>query len=199
MLWCLYFGYCAGRSVRKVVLRNFCNYIKRETLAHVFSCEFCEISKSTFSTEQVLATTSADGGNCCKETHNQQKQQYFKRGVLKNFAIFTETRVLESLFNKVEGLFTGKHVLESLFNKVAGLKGYNFIKKGLQHRCFPANIAKSLRTAFFMETLWLLRNQPKLQQQQQNLLVNFWNFIKYTKGFFFRELLTLVRFLKPEV
>ena len=25
-----------------------CNFIKRETLAQVFSCEFCEISKKTF-------------------------------------------------------------------------------------------------------------------------------------------------------
>ena len=26
-----------------------CNYIKKETLAQVFSCEFCEVSKNTFS------------------------------------------------------------------------------------------------------------------------------------------------------
>ena len=36
------------------VLRNFaeiseaCNFIKKETLAQVFSCEFCEISKNSF-------------------------------------------------------------------------------------------------------------------------------------------------------
>ena len=29
----------------------FCNFIKKETLAQVFSCEFCEISKKTFFTE----------------------------------------------------------------------------------------------------------------------------------------------------
>ena len=29
----------------------------------------------------------------------------------------------------------------------------NFIKKRLQHRCFPVNIAKLLRTAFFIEHL----------------------------------------------
>ena len=43
----------------KGVLRNFktihrkipgpaCNFIKKETLAQVFSCEFCQISKNTF-------------------------------------------------------------------------------------------------------------------------------------------------------
>ena len=37
-------------------------------------------------------------------------------------------------------------MLESLFNKVADLQPCNAIKKRLQHRCFPVNIAKSLRT-----------------------------------------------------
>ena len=39
-------------------------------------------------------------------------------------------------------------VLESLFNKVVGLTVCNFIKKKLQHRCFPVNIAKFFRTGF---------------------------------------------------
>ena len=33
-----------------------CNFIKKETLAQVFFCEFCEISKNTFFTEHVWAT-----------------------------------------------------------------------------------------------------------------------------------------------
>ena len=37
---------------------------------------------------------------------------------------------------------------ESLFNKVAGLKVSNFVKKKLQHRFIPVNIAKFLTTAF---------------------------------------------------
>ena len=36
----------------------------------------------------------------------------------------------------------------SLYNKVAGVKACNFIKKKLQHRCFPVSIAKFLRTVF---------------------------------------------------
>ena len=36
-------------------------------------------------------------------------------------------------------------VLESLFNKAAGLQVCNFIKKRLQHRCFPVIIANFLR------------------------------------------------------
>ena len=48
-------------------------------------------------------------------------------------------------------------MLETLFNKVAELKACNFIKKRLQHRYFPVNIAKLLRAAFFIEHIrWLL-------------------------------------------
>ena len=43
-------------------------------------------------------------------------------------------------------------MLESPFNKVVGLKVCKFIKKRLQHRCFPVKIAKFLRTAFLYRT-----------------------------------------------
>ena len=36
-----------------------CNFIKKESLALVFSCEFCEISKSTSFTEHLWTTASA--------------------------------------------------------------------------------------------------------------------------------------------
>ena len=31
-----------------------CNFIKKETMAQVFSCEFCEVVKNTFFTEEAL-------------------------------------------------------------------------------------------------------------------------------------------------
>ena len=37
-------------------------------------------------------------------------------------------------------------MLESLFNKAARLQAYNFIKNRLEHRYFPLNIAKLLKT-----------------------------------------------------
>ena len=67
-------------SVRKGFLRNFakvtgkcmcqslflnkvagwaCNFIKKETLAQVFYCEFCKISTNTFYGEHLWATASA--------------------------------------------------------------------------------------------------------------------------------------------
>ena len=34
------------------------NFVKKETLAQVFSCEVCEVSKNTFFTEHLRATAS---------------------------------------------------------------------------------------------------------------------------------------------
>ena len=41
---------------RKKTSDRVCNMIKKEALAQVFSCEFCEISKNIFFTEHLLAT-----------------------------------------------------------------------------------------------------------------------------------------------
>ena len=35
-----------------------CNFIKKETLTQVFSCEFCEISNNTFFTQHIRTTDS---------------------------------------------------------------------------------------------------------------------------------------------
>ena len=43
-------------------------------------------------------------------------------------------------------------MLESLCNKVAGLYSCKFIKKRLQHKRFPINIAKYLKSSFFYRT-----------------------------------------------
>ena len=40
------------------LMAEACNFIEEETLAQVFSCEFCEISKNTFFTEHVWTTAS---------------------------------------------------------------------------------------------------------------------------------------------
>ena len=48
-----------GKHLRQSLLFNKgCNFIKKETLAQVFSCEFCEISKHTLFTEHLWTTAS---------------------------------------------------------------------------------------------------------------------------------------------
>ena len=63
---------------------------------------------------------------------SSRSQMFFKMDFLEDFA-----------------LFTGKHLCWSLFlTKLQTFMSATFIKKRLQHRCFPVNIAKSLRRAF---------------------------------------------------
>ena len=65
---------------------------------------------------------------------------FWKKGVLRNFAKFTE-----------------KHLCQSLFlNKVAGLWPCNFIIKETLVQVFSVNFAKFLKTPFFTEHLWWL-------------------------------------------
>ena len=49
---------CARISFLKKLQASVYNFIKNETLAQVFSCEFCEIYKNTIFTEHVWATAS---------------------------------------------------------------------------------------------------------------------------------------------
>ena len=52
-----------SQNSRKTPVPEFfaeaCNFILKETLAQVFSCEFCDVSKNTFVTEHLWPTASA--------------------------------------------------------------------------------------------------------------------------------------------
>ena len=64
------------------ISQQVCNFIKKETLAQVFSCEFCEISKNAFFTEHLrllLAETIVS-----HEEFVQENQTFhFELGVFK--------------------------------------------------------------------------------------------------------------------
>ena len=62
----------------------------------------------------------------------------FKIDALKNFAVFTKKSIC----------------VGSLFNKITGLQAYDFIKKRIQHRCFPVNVAKSFKNNYLEEHQW---------------------------------------------
>ena len=61
--------------------------------------------------------------------------------------MFFETDVL-----KVCNIHGKTPVLVSLFSKIASLEVFKFIKKRLQHRCLPANIANFLRQFYLKNT-----------------------------------------------
>ena len=50
---------CARVSFLKKLQDSTCNYIKKETLAQVFSRDFCEIFKNIFFTDHLRTTASA--------------------------------------------------------------------------------------------------------------------------------------------
>ena len=75
---------------------------------------------------QFKSISEADAGGVLKK----------KKGVLRNFA-----------------KFTGKHLcLIIFFDSVAGVSLATLLKKILQHRCFPKNLEKFLRTPFLQNT-----------------------------------------------
>ena len=51
---------CLRLFFNKAVGLSTCNFIEKETLIQVLSCEFCEISKNTFFTEHLWATASGN-------------------------------------------------------------------------------------------------------------------------------------------
>ena len=48
-------------GLEKVVIAKACNFITKETLPQVFSCEFCEISKNPFFRRIPLVAASVKG------------------------------------------------------------------------------------------------------------------------------------------
>ena len=69
---------------------------------------------------------------------------FYKKGVLENFAKFTEKHLCQCLF----------------FDKVAGLRTGTLLKKRPRHRCFLVNFAK-----FFCKHLFLLLRNRILSGQ----------------------------------
>ena len=93
---------------------------KKKNLAQVFSCEFCEIFKTTFFTKHLRKTASVLRVYYRQAIFEVQLSAIggsLKNGVLKNFGRFTE-----------------KHLYWSVFLiKLRVFKTYNFLNERLQH------------------------------------------------------------------
>ena len=76
-------------------------------------------------------------------------------------------------------------MLEPLFNKAAGLKACNFVKKRLQHSCFPVNIAKFLRINFFYRTSLVAASTTGISQELYELLKGYKKVFTSSKKAFF--------------
>ena len=77
---------------------------------------------------------------------------FFVTEVLRNFAIFIGKHLCQGLFLiKMQACFIQKQSFVLFFNGFYMKQTCNFIKKRLQHKCVPMNIAKFLKTPFFKE------------------------------------------------
>ena len=65
---------CQRCSVKKGVLPKSCNFIKKESVALVFSGEFSEISKKTYFIEHLLVTASGMRGTAVSEAYTEPSQ-----------------------------------------------------------------------------------------------------------------------------
>ena len=88
----------------------------------MYSCEFCEISKNTFSTEHLRTTASEK---------------------LQSLRCSTQVLICE-IFKNTFFYRTSLVAGSDCFR----IPVCNFIKKRLRQRCFPVNYAKCLRTSF---------------------------------------------------
>ena len=73
--------------------------------------------------------------NLSENLRSSRSQMFFKISVLKNFSMLAKNTCVRVSFNKA-----------------GSLKVCNLLKKRFQHRCFPVNIPKFLRTAFLWNT-----------------------------------------------
>ena len=113
----------------------------KSTPLHVPSCDFCEFLRNTFFTEHFLVITSRNFRKVnAQGTSKHPPEGFYKIGATHYFV-----------------KLTGNQLYRSLFIKLAGLWPATSLKKRLQHRRFPVNFVKFLRTSFFIEHLrWLL-------------------------------------------
>ena len=103
-------------SMKKGVLRNFTKFTGKhlcqslETLAQVYSCEFCEISNNTFLTEHVWVTAST---HCISKSFTEQflstwisfrsihRMCSIKKVLLKSFATFLRTHIPKNICERL--------------------------------------------------------------------------------------------------
>ena len=116
-----------------------CNFIKIETPAQVFCCDFCEFFKSNTG---FLSLNFENFFRIYFLYRGSHQRCSMKKGVLENFTKFAR-----------------RHLARVSFNKVAGLRPSTLLKKRLWHRSFPMNFMKFLRTLFLQNTSGRLQNE----------------------------------------
>ena len=158
----------------------------------MFSCEFCEICKSTFFLQNstgrllvIIAVSMVAKGVLGKETVNYEtKTKAYvllwarKCKLLKKAVQGKEACRLSQMFFKLGVLkifvnSTKASVLEPLLNKAEGLEVCNSIKNRLQHSCFPVKLINFLIIPFLQQSfsgcLWRFNSCFQRSSEQKPL------------------------------
>ena len=106
---------CARVSFLIKLQAQACNFIKKETLAQVFSCEFCKIFKNTFFTEHILATASAHVMNLLLFLILESVNMIIVLICCKNMTIIFSKSVSNSLCVQIVSYCIGKKHLKKYF------------------------------------------------------------------------------------
>ena len=147
----IYFVFCVTEHLRRMVCSvleiNICSQDLQYIIIYkTITKNFTAINKGYFKSD-------------CNPFQKQPPDVFYKKAVLKKFCnIPSKTPVLESLFNKIEDL-----------------QVCNFIKKRLQHRWFPVNIAKLLRKPI-SKNIWKMFGYKK--KSLKCVIVNFHVFMR---------------------
>ena len=133
----------------KMFLKNNYSTLDHSLLSWVFTYYFTKIfvhlsiiaALSYFSVYNLISWIAANiylfkfNSRTLEKIVNYERQRCsIKKAAPEDFAIFAEKT-------------------ESLLNRLTGFKTCNFLKKRLQYRCFPVNIAKFLRTLILVK-IW---------------------------------------------
>ena len=158
-------------------------------MTHVLFCEFCEISKNTFSYRTSPVAVSVHQPIFC-----------WCFPLFQCFPVFCSTEAViwrcsikSALQNFAE--FTGKHLCKSLFWQCCRQRPATLLKNRLQHWCFPVGFTKFYKTSFLQKIStrqllavtdtrlrwkerkhwWKMHNRQRcIQNPVKHLRQNFW-------------------------
>ena len=128
---------CARASflILKKETLEACNFIKKETLALVLSCEFCEISKNTFSYRPPPVTPSIRKPELQK---NRKSRSSHQRCSIKRVFLVISRNSQENICARVSFLIK--------------LQACNFIKKETRTQVFSCEFWEIFKSTFFTDT-----------------------------------------------
>ena len=95
---------------------------------------------------------------------------------------------------RVCNIYRSTPLLESLFSKVASLETYKFVKKRLQHRCFPVIIANFARKFYLKNTTsdcFCTWNSPRIWLHKSG---NCWLYFQYKTCFNIKHVFNIIQY-----